>query len=100
MTLSSNPLTKILSGILDVEILNKTAYLTEQLQEETTKAGWPTIVSMQLGIKLVGGELDVDIPATIREQVEILEYGTETTPPNPVIRNFLKSITSRVGTRL
>lgn len=97
MTSSSNLLTDIVSSLLDVEIVNRTSDLTNQLQEEATKAGWPTVVVMQLSIEVINGELDVQIPASIRETVEILEYGTETTPPNPVIRNFLKSLNNRVG---
>lgn len=95
MNLSSNPITYIIASVLDADLLNKTKDLTSQLQDEAAKAGWPIAIVTQLGVRVLDGDLDIDIPATIKEQVEILEYGTETTPPNPVLRNFMMSLRKR-----
>lgn len=92
-----NLLTNILSSLLDVELLNHTEELTQELREEATKANWPTIVVTQLSVVIKDDEFDIEIPPSIREQVEILEYGTETTPPSPVLRNFMKSVNKRVN---
>lgn len=91
-----NILTEVLSSLLDVELLNKTAELTEELRDEATKAGWPTIVVIQLEVQIKDDEFEVYYPSEVSEQVEILEYGTETTPPNPVIRTFMKDLNKRV----
>lgn len=95
MNLTSNPIAYVIGSILDVDLLNKTEDLSGQLQDEATKAGWPIAISTQLGVRVEDGELSVDIPSTIKEQVEILEYGTETVPPNPVIRNFMMTLRKR-----
>jgi hypothetical protein len=91
-----NLLTELLSSLLDVELLNKTAELTEELRDEATKAGWPTIVVIQLEVVIKDDEFDIDYPAEVSEQIEILEYGTETTPPNPVLRTFMKELKKKV----
>lgn len=92
-----NLIAEVISSLLDVQLLNKTAELTEELRDEATKAGWPTIVVIQLEIRVKDDELEVFYPSEVSEQVEILEYGTEVTPPNPVIRNFLKNLKGRVS---
>lgn len=91
-----NTLSEIITGLLDLEVLNKASDLTEQLRDAAAKAGWPTFVVMQLEIVVNEGEYDVYYPREAKETIEVLEYGTETTPPNPVLRNFIKSIGQRV----
>jgi hypothetical protein len=58
-------------------------------QEKALEAGWPPYLVNQMSIQEKDGELYVDYPEAITVQVEDLEYGTQTSAPNSVIRTFL-----------
>lgn len=45
-----NLLSEVIASLLDVELLNRTEELSEQLQDAAASAGWPTLVSIQLRI--------------------------------------------------
>jgi len=68
--------------------------LTTDLRDTTSKAGWPDFVVSNLRVLWDGSTWRVDIPSTIRETVDDLEYGTQTRTPNPALRRF----TARMGT--
>ena len=88
----TNPLTEIFASLLDVDLLNKTEELTEELRSEATKLGWPVIVVGQLSVVVRNDDFDVDYPDAIKETVLLLEYGTEDIPPRALIRPFLKDL--------
>lgn len=58
-------------------------------QEKALEAGWPPYLVNQMSIQEKDGELYVDYPEAISLQVDNLEYGTQTSAPNSVIRTFL-----------
>lgn len=85
----------LIADALEFQIENFEEEYTADIRAAATSAGWPVIVVTQLSVILRKGRYSVDYPDSIREQVELLEYGTETTPPNPVIRNFTASLPRR-----
>lgn len=70
---------------------------TKILRAWAIAAGWPVMVSVQLSVVMQKGRYIVDYPTSVQEQVLTLETGTQTVPPNPVIRNFLATIPQREG---
>lgn len=87
--------TQLIADILNYEAEGLEAGYTEQLQAAATAAEWPIIVVTQLSIGIRDGRWAIDYPDSIREQVELLEYGTQVTPPNPVLRDFLATLPAR-----
>lgn len=85
----------LIADALRLQIGNFEEEYTANLRAAATSAGWPVIAVAQLSVVLRNGSYSVNYPDSIREQVELLEYGTETTPPNPVIRNFTASLPRR-----
>lgn len=69
--------------------------LSAELQQYARAAGWPADVCDQLSIRQEDGEYIASFPTIIGGRVNDLEYGTQDTPPNPVIRSFL---TTQIGT--
>lgn len=88
-------ITEYIANVLLLDAGNKEEYYTGELKAAATQANWPPVVILQLEVVMHEGRYVVDYPDSVRETVEILEYGTETTPPNPVIRNFLASLAKR-----
>jgi hypothetical protein len=62
--------------------------LKENLYSFALSAGWPVDIVDALDISYDGGILHITCPEDIAEQVEDLEYGSETTSPNAVLRPF------------
>ena len=62
---------------------------TPLLQDTAIKAGWPPYIVNEMSVKEENGELYVDYPEDLANRVNDLEYGTETTSPNAVLRVFL-----------
>ena len=90
-----NLLTEVIASLLDVELLNRTSELTEELKAEATKAGWPNILVSQLSVVVEDGDFSYRYPSELKETVELLEFGTEDVPPNPVLRNFMSNIKNK-----
>ena len=63
--------------------------LSAELQQYARAAGWPENICTQLRIRQEDGEYIASFASSIADQVNDLEYGTQTTPPSPVIRTFL-----------
>ena len=63
--------------------------LSAELQQYARSSGWPENICTQLHIRQEDGEYVASFPSNITDQVNDLEYGTQTTPPNPAIRTFL-----------
>ena len=62
--------------------------LKENLRSFALSAGWPVDIVDALDISYDGGILHIVCPDDIAEAVEDLEYGTETSSPNAVLRPF------------
>lgn len=90
-------ITEFVASVLLFEASSVEDKYTKNLQALAVSAGWPVLIAVQLSVKIKNGQYVVDYPDGIREQVIILETGTETTPANPVIRNFLATLPQREG---
>ena len=51
-------------------------------------AGWPANIVETLSLSYVAGNITIEYPQELSSIVEDLEYGTEGTPPNSVLRPF------------
>jgi hypothetical protein len=65
--------------------------LTVELRQYAQSMGWPDRIALNLHIKQDDGVYTVSFPSDIEEDVNNLEYGTQDTPPIPVISTFLKT---------
>ena len=63
--------------------------LTPQFRQQALDAGWPSQIVMQMTVEEQDGDLYINYPPDIASQVDDLEYGSSTTPPNAVIRIFM-----------
>lgn len=88
-------ITEYIAEILNYDVNNVESNYTKELRTAATAANWPVIVTTQLEVVMVKGKLTVEYPDSIREEVELLEFGTQVTPPNPVIRNFIATLPKR-----
>lgn len=62
---------------------------TPLLQDTAIKAGWPPYIVNEMYVKEEDGELYIDYPTEMAQQIEDLEYGNKTAAPNAVLRTFL-----------
>lgn len=90
-----NGLTEFIEQALRLDVDDLAGQYTKDLKAAATSANWPVIVIAQLEVVMSNGHYTVYYPDSIREEVELLEYGTETVPPSPVIRNFIASLPQR-----
>lgn len=88
-------ITEYIANILNADGHSLEEQYTRELQADATAADWPVIVTVQLSVILRKGHYTVEYPDSVREQIEILEFGTETVPPSPVIRNFMAKLAQR-----
>jgi hypothetical protein len=63
--------------------------LTQQLRQLADASDWPAEVIAQLSVDWDGTNLSVSYPPEIADQVNDLEYGTNSDKPNSVIRAFI-----------
>lgn len=66
--------------------------LTVELRRKATDAGWPSSVIIVLSVIFKDGLLVIDYPESMVNKIEDLEYGSESTPPNSVLRAFQNRI--------
>jgi hypothetical protein len=66
--------------------------LTAQLRRKAYESGWPTHASRHLKVVPTVDSYRVSYPTKHGEHIENAEYGTQDTPPNPVVRQFLTNI--------
>ena len=71
--------------------------LQENLRSFALSAGWPVDVVDALEISYDGGILHIICPDDVAEAVEDLEYGTETSSPNAVLRPFIIRADQYIG---
>lgn len=59
--------------------------------------GWPISVALEIKVIFNRSEdkFGVWYPDTIEQQIELLEYGDRSTPPNAVIRPFMEDRLSK-----
>ncbi len=66
---------------------------TDGLRAYARMAGWPTEIANSLYVTYEDGDDDWDCePESYKLQIEDLEYGTQSTPPNPAIRRFFAGV--------
>jgi hypothetical protein len=73
--------------------------LTLELRDLAVEAGWPLNVAASLSVALINGNLNIDYPEELDNQIQDLEYGSSNTPPKSVLRKFMyrtESITSQI----
>lgn len=89
-----------LSEILDKALVEGASYdssqVTHKLRLFLVERGWPVTVANAVSIRNDNGTYTVYYPEKWSRQVNDIEYGTESTPPNPAIRAFL---TGGIGTK-
>ena len=66
--------------------------LTSQLRRKAYESGWPTHASRHLKVISEDSAYKVTYPSSHAQAVEDAEYGTQATPPNPVVRQFMAGI--------
>jgi hypothetical protein len=66
--------------------------LTSQLRRKAYESGWPTDASRHLKVVSTDSKYRVSYPQKHAAAIEDAEYGTESTPPNPVVRQFIAGI--------
>jgi len=79
-----------LSRRLHHHLLQKAKHRTTDLRLEAITSGWPEELAHALTIKVNHeGHYIVGYPKHLEHKILTQEYGTEDTPPSPVIRNFM-----------
>lgn len=68
--------------------------LTAKLRRAAYDSGWPSHAGRHLKVLPEVGGYSVTYPKQHADHIEALEYGTQDTPPSPLVRNFLSSIDS------
>lgn len=87
-----NPVTKVLIDSYARAAVKTSGTLTSNLHALAIQAGWPTSVALQLEVRTADGEWYPWWPKAIDKQVKDIEYGTQNTEKNPVIRDFFRAL--------
>lgn len=88
-----NSVSKVLVDSYARAAVKTAGTLTTNIRSLARQAGWPTSVALQLEVKNHSdGKWYVGYPKGIEKQVLDLEYGTQNTSPNPVIRDFIRTL--------
>ena len=62
---------------------------TPLLKDTAIKAGWPPYIVNEMVVKEEDGELYIDYPPELTNKINDIEYGTQNSAPNSVLRVFL-----------
>ena len=91
--------TKVLLDSYAKAAVKEAVTLTANLRNYARQAGWPVSIVMQLSVSndRSDGKWSVKYPKAIDNQVIDLEYGTDSVPPNPVIRDFIRGMEPDLG---
>lgn len=94
-----NSVTKVLLDSYAKAAVKEAVTLTANLREYARQAGWPIALVMQLSVSnnRSDGKWSVKYPKSIDGQIIDLEYGTDSVPPNPVIRDFIRGMEPDLG---
>ena len=87
-----NPVTKVLIDSYARAAVKTAGTLTANLRALAIQAGWPTSIAMQLEVRTADAEWYPWWPKAIDKQVKDIEYGTQNTDKNPVVRDFFRSL--------
>jgi hypothetical protein len=63
-------------------------YMTSDLRNRATEAGWDKDVADSISVKFNGKEYAVHIPAEHADRAFFHEYGSETSAPTAVLRKY------------
>lgn len=63
--------------------------LTAKLRRSAYDAGWPSHAGRHLTVVPENKGFGVTYPKQHAQRIENMEYGTQDTPPSPVVRQFL-----------
>lgn len=64
------------------------AQATVGLRKHALAHGWPTHLAQRLSVSHEDGRVAIAYPDHLADEILDLEYGTEDTPPSPVLRTF------------
>lgn len=70
--------------------------LTQRLRSLAINAGWPEDAAEAVTIVHKNGDIEISVDPKYEKIVNNLEYGTETQPPNSVIRKFTAGLSSEL----
>jgi hypothetical protein len=78
---------------LHSEIVKKAREHTTNLRYEAHTSGWPAHLTSSLHVRVTPeGHYMIRYPKDLEHDILTLEYGTEDTPPSPVMRNYFTKI--------
>lgn len=83
---------------LAIDVAMKTIpVLNSRLKAFALAAGWPESIVNSMSIEFEGGEIFINYPEALSDEIDDLEYGKPFTLPNPVIRPFIERNSSLVA---
>lgn len=87
-------LKQFVSEVTDSTFNEAADELTRILRERALSRAWPIGVIRHLRVKYVPDEdkFDITYSKGYKKRIEDLEFGTQNTPPSPVIRTFINSL--------
>lgn len=89
-------LSEVLSNALVEGASYDSSQVTQRLRAFLVEQGWPMAIATSVSVRNDGGNYIVYYPSNYSKRINDLEYGTESTNPNPAIRTFL---TKYIGTK-
>jgi hypothetical protein len=63
--------------------------LTKELQSDALSAGWPKMYANSLSVRINKSNIYIDYSEQLAQDIEDLEYGSESQPPKPILRLFI-----------
>ena len=87
-----NQLSRFLVKTYSAATVEAAKKLTAKLRRDAYTSGWPTPASRFLVVEYGNGQYTVKYPKAMSSRILDLEYGTQSNPPTPVIRPFIRSI--------
>ena len=69
-------------------------HLTSDFRQYALSHGWPLGFLLRTRVVYNANidEFDVEYPDDIKQRVEDMEFGTQNSPPNPIIRTFMNRL--------
>lgn len=85
------------SRIFNQSIHKTEAELTRQVRSLASRSGWPEVIASSLHVKFRDEAFHVEYPEIYAHTVNMLETGTQDSPPNAVLRRFENAVTRKGG---
>lgn len=73
---------------------------THSIKQDALRAGWPEDVVKSLKVIVDGDTIKVSYPDKYAKIIEDLEYGTENSSPQPILRSFLDKNAQQISNHL